>query len=148
MRRWFLALAAVLSVTAGARADVTDHYVLLMVWMPGLCKLEPDRAECKELTLRRYDGLNLAFMALQSARPSSAANTFCYTMLGDEDMDRSRQWCDMNQPRISDTLAEQLKKLMPVMQSCQDRGLWARYASCTLYSANDYYTRAIKLATA
>jgi ribonuclease I len=146
MRRWLLALAILSAATSSARADVTDHYALLMVWMPGLCKFEPDRAECKELTLRRYDGLNLAFMALQSVRPSNASNTFCYTMLEDEGMDRSRKWCDMYQPKIPDTLTIQLKKLMPVMQSCQDRGLWARYASCTMYSATDYYSRAIKLA--
>jgi len=148
MRRWLLALAILVPLTSGARADVTDHYVLLMVWMPGLCKFEPDRVECKDLTLRRYDGLNLAFMALQSARPSNASNTFCYTMLEDESMDRSRQWCDMYQPKIPDTLTLQLKILMPVMQSCQDRGLWARYASCTMYSGTDYYSRAIKLARA
>lgn len=146
MRRCLLALAILVSLASGVRADVTDHYALLMVWMPGLCKFEPDRAECKELTLRRYDGLNLAFMALQSARPSNASNTFCYTMLDDESMDRSRKWCDMFQPKIADTLTIQLKTLMPVMQSCQDRGLWARYASCTMYSADDYYSRAIKLA--
>jgi ribonuclease I (enterobacter ribonuclease) len=143
-----LVLACLLSPVALARADTADHYALLMVWMPGLCKLEPDRAECKELTLRRYDGLNLAFMALQSVRRNSAPNTFCFTMLGDESMDQSRQWCEMSESRLSKPLAEQLRTLMPVMQSCQDRGLWARYASCTLYNANDYYTRAIKLASA
>lgn len=150
MQRWLLALAILVplssGVPSGARADVTDHYALLMVWMPGLCKFEPDRVECKELSLRRYDGLNLAFMALESVRPSNASNTFCYTMLEDEDSDRSRQWCDMYQPKIPDTLTLQLKKLMPVTQSCQDRGLWARYASCTMFSATDYYSRAIKLA--
>jgi ribonuclease I len=143
-----LILACLLSPVAPVHADTADHYALLMVWMPGLCKLEPDRAECKELSMRRYDGLNLAFMALQSVRPNSAPNMFCYTMLGDESLDRSRQWCEMTEPRISKALAEQLRTLMPVMQSCQDRGLWARYASCTLYNANDYYTRAIKLARA
>jgi len=146
MRRWFLALLILGALTPAARAQVTDHYTLLMVWMPGLCKAEPDRIECKDLTLRRYDGLNLAFMALQSARSSNAPNTFCYTMLGDEELDRSRKWCEMDQPRVMDTLAAQLKILMPVMRSCQDRALWSRYASCTMYSADDYYARAIKLA--
>jgi ribonuclease I len=37
---------------------------------------------------------------------------------------------------------------MPISQSCQDRGLFARYASCTMYSANDYYTRGFRLAKA
>jgi ribonuclease I len=146
MRRWLLALAILVGLSSSARAQVTDHYTLLMVWMPGLCKLEPDRAECKDLTLRRYDGLNLAFLALQSVRSSNAPNTFCYTMLGDQELDRSRQWCDMYRPRILDTLAVQLKIVMPVMQSCQDRALWSRYASCTMYSADDYYSRGIKLA--
>ena len=64
MQRWLLALAMLVCLAPAAQAQVTDHYTLLMVWMPGLCKLEPDRPECKELTLRRYDGLNLAFLAL------------------------------------------------------------------------------------
>jgi ribonuclease I len=146
MRRWLLALLILLGVTSGAQAQVTDHYALLMVWMPGLCKLEPNRVECKDLTLRRYDGLNLAFMALQSARPIGASNTFCFTMIDDESMDRSHRWCDMYQPKIAAGLTQQLKTLMPVTRSCQDRGLWARYGSCTMYSADEYYTRAIKLA--
>jgi ribonuclease I len=146
MRRWFLALTFLLGLTAGAQAQVTDHYALLMVWMPGLCKLEPDRVECKDLTLRRYDGLNLAFMALQSARPIGASNTFCWSMIDDENLDRSRRWCGMYQQKIAGTLTQELKTLMPVMRSCQDRGLWARYGSCTMYSADEYYSRAIKLA--
>jgi ribonuclease I len=146
MRRWFLALLILIGFMSGAQAQVTDHYALLMVWMPGLCKLEPSRVECKDLTLRRYDGLNLAFMALQSARPVGASNTFCYTMIDDESLDRSRRWCDMYQPKIADGLTQQLKTLMPVTRSCQDRGLWARYGSCTMYSADEYYERAIKLA--
>jgi len=146
MQRWLLALLFFIAFTPAARAQVTDHYAVVMVWMPGLCKLEPTRAECKELTLRRYDGLNLAFWALQATRSSSAPNTFCATMIGDQEADRSRQWCDMYQPKIPSALTAELKTLMPVMQSCQDRGLWARYGSCTMYSADDYYTRAIKLA--
>src|SRR5919198_444424 len=138
MRRWLLALAFLLAMIPGARAQVTDHYALLMVWMPGLCKFEPDRKECKDLTLRRYDGLNLAFMALQSVRPIGAPNTFCYTMLDDESADRAHDWCSMYQPKIANTLELQLQTLMPVMQSCQDRGLWARYGSCTMYSADEY----------
>jgi ribonuclease I len=146
MRRLFLALAILIGVTSGARAQVTDHYALLMVWMPGLCKIEPDRTECKDLTLRRFDGLNLAFMALQSVRSSGGSNTFCYTMINDETLDRSRQWCDMYQPKIAPGLTQELQTLMPVTRSCQDRGLWARYASCTMYSGDEYYARAIKLA--
>ena len=146
MRRWLLGFAILLGLTSAAQAQVTDHYALLMVWMPGLCKFEPDRVECKDLTLRRFDGLNLAFMALQSARAAGASNTYCYTMIDDESLDRQRKWCDMTQPKIANTLAVQLKTLMPVTQSCQDRGLWARYASCTMYSGDEYYARAIKLA--
>jgi ribonuclease I len=149
MRRWLLALAFLSPLSPhAARADTADHYALLMVWMPGLCKLEPDRPECKDLTLKRYDGLSLAFMALQSARPSNVSNTFCFTMPSDSEMDRAKRWCEMDAPRVSDAFTEPLKKLMPIMQSCQDRGLWSKYASCTMYSANDYYSRAIKLATA
>jgi ribonuclease I len=147
MRRWALALAFLLPFAQAAQAQTTDHYALLMVWMPGLCKLEPDRAECKDLTLRRYDGLNLAFMALQSVRASNTSNTYCFTMPTDTEMDRGRRWCEMDAPNTRTDITAQLKKLMPVAQSCQDRGLWARFASCTLYSPDDYYSRAIRLAT-
>ena len=144
-----LALAALLAVTAspGARAQTDDHFALLMVWMPGLCKLEGDRPECKDLSLRRYDGRNLAFMALEVTHDSGSAATFCYTMPSAQEMDSSRRWCDMDPARVTDDdTAAALKELMPVMQSCQDRGLWAKYGSCTMYSANDYYGRGIRLA--
>jgi len=148
MRGWLLALAALAALASSARADTTDHYGLLMVWMPGLCKLEPDRVECKDLTLKRHDGLNLTFLALQSLRSSSLPNTFCFTFPSDSEMDRDKQWCEMDPVKVRDDLAAQLKTVMPVTRSCQDRGLWARFASCTLYSPNDYYARAIKLANA
>jgi hypothetical protein len=61
-------------------------------------------------------------------------------------MDRERQWCDMDKVPLNGDLATELQTLMPVAQSCQDRGLWARFASCTLYSADDYYSRAFRLA--
>jgi len=148
MRRWLLALAVLALLSSGARADTADHYGLLMVWMPGLCKLEPDRVECKDLTLRRFDGLNLAFMALQSLRPSNLPNSYCFTMPSDADMDRGKRWCEMDTQNVRADLVEQLKTLMPVTRSCQDRALWSRFASCTLYSPNDYYARGIKLANA
>jgi ribonuclease I len=135
--------------TSDAHAQAAeDHYVLLMVWMPGLCALEPDRPECKDLTLRRYDGQNLAFMALESASEGDVAQTFCYTMPSDFEMDHARDWCDMGRPDVQPSTAALLKKLMPIAQSCQDRGLWARYASCTMYSPDDYYSRALRLAQA
>src|SRR3954470_551396 len=127
MRRWLLALFFLAALTPSSQAQTTDHYALLMVWMPGLCKLEPDRAECKDLSLRRYDGLNLAFMALQSARSSGTSNTSCFTMPTDTESDRERRWCEMDAPHVSPDLSAQLKTLMPVTQSCQDRGLWSRF---------------------
>src|SRR4051794_32882267 len=69
-------------------------------------------------------------------------------MPSDFEMDHGRDWCDMSAPRVNSTLSGQIKQLMPIAQSCQDRGLWARYASCTMYSPDDYYTRGFRLARA
>jgi ribonuclease I len=151
--RWLpvvlLALASLLGPVPRAQAQVTaDHYALLMVWMPGLCALEKDRPECKDLSLRRYDGQNLAFMALEVAHDSGVSDTFCFSMPSDFEMDHDRDWCDMTRPNVSPGIATELKRLMPIAQSCQDRGLWARYASCTMYSADDYYARGLRLAKA
>src|SRR5262249_35218160 len=63
----------------------------------------------------------------------------------DSEMDRERQWCDMDKQRVPDDLQADLAELMPVAQSCQDRGLWSRYASCTMYSPEDYYEHGFKL---
>jgi ribonuclease I len=144
-------LALLLAMAGGgAQAQMTaDHYALVAVWMPGLCALEPDRPECKDLNLRRYDGQNLAFQALEVERESGAPQTYCFTMPSDFEMDHSRDWCDMSKPRLSSSdLVKDLQKLMPIEQSCQDRGLWAHYASCTMYSADDYYSRGFRLAKA
>jgi ribonuclease I len=153
LRRCLLALllAAVSIAASAGKAEAqmaSDHFALLMAWMPGLCTLETDRPECKTLTLRRYDGQNLAFMALEVAHDSGVSDTFCFTMPSDFEMDHSRDWCDMSKPNLSPDLAAELAQLMPIAQSCQDRGLFARYASCTMYSANDYYSRGFRLAKA
>jgi ribonuclease I len=144
-----LTMAGMLSPGGRDQAQASDdHYALMMVWMPGLCALEPDRPECKDLSLRRYDGQNLAFQAIEIERESGAPQTYCFTMPSDSEMDRSRDWCDMSEPRLSPELAKELETLMPIAQSCQDRGLWAHYASCTMYSADDYYSRGFRLAKA
>jgi len=146
LRRCLLVLFLVMASGTAQAQTTADHYALLMVWMPGLCALETDRAECKDLSLQRYDGQNLAFMALETARESGISDTFCFTMPSDFEMDHARDWCDMAAPKVGTELAVQLKQLMPVARSCQDRGLWARYASCTMYSADDYYSRGLRLA--
>jgi|SRR5581483_4424751 len=146
MLRRCLLMLFLLAASNRADAQTADHYALLMVWMPGLCTLEPDRPECKDLSLKRYDGQNLAFMALEVAHESGVSDTFCFTMPSDFEMDHDRDWCDMVKPNVGPELASQLKQLMPVARSCQDRGLWARYASCTMYSADDYYSRGFRLA--
>src|SRR4051794_26382354 len=97
MRPWLRALTFIAALSPIApRAATTDHYALLMGWLPGLCTLEPEGVECKDLTLHRFDGLNLAFMALQSVRESGSVNTFCWPMPSDSEMDRERRWCDMD----------------------------------------------------
>jgi ribonuclease I len=147
--RLALLLTLVSMICAGGKAEAQmtpDHYALLMAWMPGLCALETDRPECKDLSLHRYDGQNLAFMALELAHESGISDTFCFSMPSDFEMDHSRDWCDMSQPNVGPDIAAELKRLMPIAQSCQDRGLWARYASCTMYSADDYYSRGFRLA--
>ncbi|HEY4164587.1 MAG TPA: hypothetical protein VGM59_16085, partial [Dongiaceae bacterium] len=109
--------------------------------------LESDRPECKDLSLRRYDGRNLAFFALQPAPVENGfADTYCDGMPSDADMDRSRQWCDMDQPRVNQSVADSLSEVMPITQSCQDRGIWAKYGTCSLYSPDQYFSRSIKLA--
>jgi len=149
MLRWcLLALALAMAPSKSEAQTASDHYAVLMAWMPGLCTLEAGRPECKELTLRRYDGQHLAFMALEVAHESGVSDTFCFTMPSDFEMDHSRDWCDMVQPNVSSEFAAQLQELMPIVQSCQDRGMWARYASCTMYSADDYYSRGLRLAKA
>jgi ribonuclease I len=140
---------ALSTVWPPARADTIDHFALVMVWMPGLCKFEADRPECKGLSLRRYDGRNLAFFALQPAPSENGfADTYCTGMPSDAEMDRGRQWCDMEKTRVSQDVAAALGEIMPVVQSCQDRGIWAKYGSCSLYSPNQYFTRGIQLAKA
>src|SRR5256885_776529 len=110
---YLLAAASAFCSSTGANAQMSDHYALLMVWMPGLCALETERPECKDLSLRRYDGQNLAFMALEVAHESGVSDTFCFSMPSDFEMDHSRDWCDMTEPNVNPALAGQLKQLMP-----------------------------------
>jgi ribonuclease I len=132
---------------APARADTIDHFALIMVWMPGLCQFEGDRPECKHLTLRRYDGQNLAFFALQALPGENGIpDAYCAAMPSDSEMDRGRQWCQMDKTGLRQDIAATLAEVMPIVRSCQDRGIWARYGTCSMYSPNQYFSDGIRLA--
>lgn len=138
-----LALAA-----APAHGDAIDHYTLILSWTPGLCWDQPERKECAGLSLRRYDGRNLALLALRPDPPAgNMRDDYCFAGMGDQEFDRSKRWCDMDEVHIrSADLRATLAEVMPVTQSCQERGVWARYGTCSLYSPNDYFSRGVKLA--
>ena len=150
MKRWPIAAAAfgLSAAVCPAHADSIDHYTLIMSWTPGLCWQQPERKECADLSLRRYDGRNLALLALRPDPPEgNMRNDYCFASLGDPDLDRSQRWCDMDEARIkSGDLKAALDEVMPVTQSCQERGMWARYGTCSLYSPDEYFSRAVKLA--
>lgn len=150
MRRWIIA-ATLLGLPAAAtpaRADAIDHYTLILSWTPGLCWEQPARKECADLSLRRYDGRNLALLALRPDPPEgNMPDEYCFASMSDPDLDRSKQWCDMDEVRIkSGDLAAALAEVMPTTQSCQERGAWARYGTCSLFSPDAYFSRAVKLA--
>ncbi len=138
-----LALAA-----APARGDAIDHYTLILSWTPGLCWDQPERKECAGLSLRRYDGRNLAFLALRPDPPvGNMRDDYCFAGMGDPELDRSQRWCDMDEVTVrSADLRATLAEVMPVTQSCQERGIWARFGTCSLYSPDEYFSRGVKLA--
>jgi ribonuclease I len=149
MRRWLIAAAlSGISAAPSAQANSIDHYTLIMSWTPGLCWEQPQRAECADLSLRRYDGRNLAFLALRPDPPEdNMRDQYCFAGMGDPDLDQSRRWCDMDEVRVrSKDLKAALDEVMPVTRSCQERGIWARYGTCSLFSPDEYFSRGVKLA--
>lgn len=146
--RLIAAFFALSLFTNPAWADAIDHYTLIMSWTPGLCWQQPSRKECADLTLHLYGGRNLTLLALSPDPPEgNMRDDFCFASMGDSNLDRAQRWCEMDEvPIRSGELRAALAEVMPAAQSCQERGSWARYGSCSLFSPDEYFRRAVKLA--
>jgi ribonuclease T2 len=124
-----------------------DHYVLALSWQPAFCEFHATTPECRSQNESRYDATHLVLHGLW---PSVRGDTqhdyeYCGVARDLREKDRSKAWCDLPSPDLTEESRKRLSALMPGLQSCLERHEWFRHGTCSGLSGNDYFEKAMSL---
>lgn len=128
--RAMIAAAALLLVARAAAAQ--ESYVLAASWEPAFCSTEGGqrKKECRTQTADRYDATHLSLHGLWPDDLGDKEIYPCYCARG------APAACDIDLPdgpsiRLSQPVFDELRKVMPGVQSGLHRHEWAKHGSCS-----------------
>lgn len=124
-----------------------DYYVLALSWQPAFCEFNSTTPECRSQNDSRYDATHLVLHGLWPNVRGDARHDYEYCGVAREirDKDRSRSWCALPAPGLSEGLQKRLTPLMPGLQSCLERHEWFRHGVCSGLTADQYFEQATLL---
>ncbi|MBN2006983.1 MAG: ribonuclease T2 [Anaerolineae bacterium] len=132
----------------GAEGDF-DYYVLALSWEPAFCETKPDKEECETQTTGRYDAANFVLHGLWPNLKGDNQHTFgfCDVPKSVIRQDEAGDWCDMPEVEMSDSVWQDLTRLMPGTASCLQNHEWYKHGTCAGMPADAYFALANELAT-
>lgn len=115
-------------IVPGLKKNSLEH-VLAVSWLPGFCRVQPDRRECRTMTAQRFDASHFSLHGLWPDDLDDRAIFPCYCNTG---VARSCSLKLKSARRIdlSDTLRAQLQVAMPGMRSGLHRHEWTKHGTC------------------
>lgn len=124
-----------------------DYYVLALSWQPAFCEFHSTTPECRSQNDSRYDATHLVLHGLWPNVRGDSRHDYEYCGVARElrEKDRSRNWCAMPTPGLSEESQKRLNPLMPGLQSCLERHEWFRHGVCSGLTANQYFEKAASL---
>ncbi len=119
------------------------HYLFAVSWEPAFCEGHRGKAECKSMTQQSVDANNLSLHGLW---PQPRNNAYCNVTVAQKSLDRAHKWGVIKPLGLSAKTMEELKKVMPGVQSNLQRHEWVKHGSCYKDgSAEVYYQHSIDL---
>lgn len=113
-----------------------DDYLLAVSWQPAFCETHPSKTECKTLTPSRFDAKNLALHGLW---PQPRNNAYCGVSVKDKSVDRRKRWDLLPPLKLSQSVRQELSKVMPGYASNLQRHEWIKHGTCYGTTENQYY---------
>lgn len=140
----FIAFPAFSYVPCHQTPGLADAYVLALSLQPAFCETygyDAGKPECFELSASQPQARHFSLHGLW---PNQAR---CGTRYGFCETASKRRHCDYSPLNLSDSVAGELKQLMPsyAYGSCLERHEWYKHGSCQILSADEYFTLAIRL---
>ncbi|MDB5554973.1 MAG: ribonuclease, family [Rhizobium sp.] len=117
--------------------------ILGVSWQPGFCETSPKTPECTGQTADRVDARLFSLNGLWTSR-----KVYCGVDGALKEQDKKKNWLDMPELSLDDSVKLELAKAMPGTASGFDRHQWVKHGTCSGYVADEYYGRALKLLAA
>jgi len=120
----------------------TGNMVLAISWQPGFCETRPRLRECRSQTKNRYDAVNFSLHGLW---PQPGSAVYCGVAEDQIRLDKSRRWKRLEGLGLSETVKEQLWKIMPGARSYLHRHEWVKHGTCYSAKPETYYVDSLRL---
>lgn len=117
--------------------------ILGVSWQPGFCETSPKTPECSGQTADRVDARLFSLNGLWTSR-----KIYCGVDGALKEQDKKKNWLDMPELSLDDSVKLELAKAMPGTASGFDRHQWVKHGTCSGYVADEYYGKALKLLAA
>lgn len=113
-----------------------QNYVLAFSWQPAFCETAPRKRECKTQTKKRFDATHFTLHGLW---PQPGSNIYCGVSDAEIALDKKGRWRQLDVERISQSLWDQLKIVMPGTMSSLHKHEWVKHGTCYDKSIEKYY---------
>lgn len=122
-----------------------SQYVLAFSWQPAFCETAPSKPECKSQTATRYDAEHFSLHGLW---PQPGSNVYCGVSEDEIAKDKKGRWRELDVPRIDEVLWQDVKRIMPGIQSSLHKHEWLKHGTCSGVEIDEYYAQSVWLVEA
>jgi len=147
-RIMLLGAGLLLTACSGGNENTEPEYVLAFSWQPAFCETAPGKPECRTQTVERFDARNFSLHGLwpQGRQGAGGSSNYCGVSQAEIDLDKQGRWRDLDVARISDTIWQELRRVMPGTRSSLHKHEWVKHGTC--YGGREidaYYADSLKL---
>jgi ribonuclease T2 len=144
-----IALALVVALLSACdESPAVTHYVLALSWQPTFCERNRDKPECRALDDGDYAAHHLSLHGLWPSGAVDKGPSYCGVSGATANLDMPQQWCALPEPALTDSTRDDLRNIMPGVQSCLDRHEWIKHGTCSGLPAETYFAETVRLTAA
>jgi len=118
------------------------HFLLALSWQAAFCETHRRKPECGNQNADRYDSTHFSLHGLW---PQPIENAYCGVNMITKSLDRKKKWAMLPRPKLSRSLRNRLREVMPGTASSLDRHEWIKHGTCYSDGPEEYYAESLQL---